>query len=306
MFESVEVIKNKCKEKNIELWELVLEEDSKTGQFTKEEIIENLTKMLEVMEGSANVNLDKPSKTEMGMIDGFAHRMKNYSDNNETITGDFITNAMAMAFSTLESSACMGKIVASPTAGSSGILPAALTSMKNRYNFSTDKLVESMLTAVGVGKIIGRYSSFAGAEGGCQAETGSGAAMAAGAITYLLGGDIDQIFNAASIAYIHVLGLVCDPIAGLVEYPCTFRNASGVVNAFISSDMSLAGIKSIVPFEQVCIAVEEVGSNLPESLRETGLGGLAGTDVGKQIMHEFLEKNKNIGTKTPEKIEVGD
>lgn len=292
MFSKVEDIINRCEESNCELHELVLADELKTSPHTKEEILEQLKEMLVVMEDSAVDNLDEPSFTTMGMIDGFAYKMNEYSKKGETITGEFITEAMAMAFSTLELSAAMGKIVASPTAGSSGVLPAALTSLKKKKNFSDEELVNAMLTAIGVGKIIGRYGSFAGAEGGCQAETGSAASMAAGAITYLYGGSIEQIFHAASIAFIHVLGLVCDPIAGLVEYPCTFRNASGVVNAFISADMTLAGIKSVVPFEEVCQTVGEVGRGLPVHLRETGTGGLAGTDTGRKIRKEFLSCNE--------------
>ena len=193
-----------------------------------------------------------------------------------------------MAFSTLEISAAMGEIVASPTAGSSGILPAILYSLKKREGFSDEKMVDAMLTAIGIGKIIGYYGSFAGAEGGCQAETGSGAAMGAAAACFLYDQSPEVCFHAASFAFLHVLGLVCDPIAGLVEYPCTFRNASGVVNAFISADMAMAGITSIVPFDEVCKAAGEVGATLPEALRETGIGGIAGTETGRKIRKKFF------------------
>ncbi|MFB0972411.1 MAG: L-serine ammonia-lyase, iron-sulfur-dependent, subunit alpha [Tissierellia bacterium] len=294
MFSKVDEILKTCEEKGYELYELVLEEELKTSKLTKEKIRAELEEMLKIMEGSAKANLDSPSKTNMKMIDGFAYKMDQYSKTGNTISGEFMTEAMAMAFSTLELSSSMGLIVASPTAGSSGILPATLASMKKRNNYSDEKLVNAMLTAIGIGKIIGKYGSFAGAEGGCQAETGSASAMAAGAVVYLYGGSVEQSFHAASIAFIHVLGLVCDPIAGLVEYPCTFRNASGVVNAFISADMALAGIKSIVPFDEVCQAVGEVGAGLPATLRETGLGGLAGTNTGREIRKRFLKSNEEL------------
>lgn len=294
MFSKVEEILQECKEKGFELYQLVLEDELRTSKLSEEEIRGNLGQMLEIMEGSAEANLDSPSETNMKMIDGFAYKMDQYSKSGKTITGEFLTEAMAMAFSTLELSSSMGLIVASPTAGSSGILPATLTSLKRRNNYTEEQLVNAMLTAIGIGKIIGRYGSFAGAEGGCQAETGSASAMAAGAIVYLYGGTIEESFHAASIAFIHVLGLVCDPIAGLVEYPCTFRNASGVVNAFISADMALAGIKSIVPFDEVCQAVGEVGAGLPSTLRETGLGGLAGTNTGREIRKKFLKSNEEL------------
>lgn len=294
MFSKVENILNKCRDKGCELYQLVLEEELKTSKLSEEQIRKNLEEMLIIMGESAEANLEVPSETNMKMIDGFAYKMSEYSKNGNTITGEFLTEAMAMAFSTLELSSSMGLIVASPTAGSSGILPATLASLKKRNNYSNEELVNAMLTAVGIGKIIGKYGSFAGAEGGCQAETGSASAMAAGAVVYLYGGTIEQSFHAASFAFIHVLGLVCDPIAGLVEYPCTFRNASGVVNAFISADMALAGITSIVPFDEVCQAVGEVGAGLPATLRETGLGGLAGTDTGRAIRKQFLSSNEEL------------
>lgn len=294
MFSSVEKILNSCQEKNCQLYDLVIEDELKASKSSEEEIREKLAEMLRVMEASAKANIDRVSETQMKMIDGFANKMNIYAKSGESICGEFINLAMASAFSTLELSSSMGKIVASPTAGSSGILPAAFASAKRRKDFSQEELVNAMLTAIGVGKIIGRYSSFAGAEGGCQAETGSGAAMAAGALVYLYGGSIQQVFHAASIAFIHVLGLVCDPIAGLVEYPCTFRNAMGVVNALISADMALAGVTSIVPFEEVCIAVGEVGAGLPTNLRETGLGGLAGTKTGREIRKQFLSYGEEL------------
>lgn len=294
MFDKVENILKACKEQNKEIYELVIEDELKTSKMTEIEIREELTKMFHVMEGSASANLDEPSVTKMKMIDGFAYKMNQYSKTDDTITGQFLTEAMAMAFSTLELSSTMGKMVASPTAGSAGILPAAFLAIKQKKNLSDEEIVNAMLTAVGVGKLIGRYGSFAGAEGGCQAETGSASAMAAAGLVYLYGGSPEQSFHAASFAFIHVLGLVCDPIAGLVEYPCTFRNASGVMNAFISADMALAGITSIVPFDEVCQAVGVVGSGLPASLRETGLGGLADTNTGRKISEEFYKKAKEI------------
>ena len=222
------------------------------------------------------------------MIDGFAKKFMEYKETGKSIVGDFLVEAMAMAFSTSECNAAMGKIAAAPTAGSSGIMPAAMTSARKRYNFDDETMIKGLLTAIGIGQIIGKYATFAGAEGGCQAECGSASAMAASAITAMLGGTPDQALQAASISLINVMGLVCDPIAGLVEYPCTFRNASGVMNAFISADMALAGIKSIVPFEETVQAMASVGHLLDESLRETGLGGIAGTKTGQSIRREFL------------------
>lgn len=288
MFRKAGEVIEECQRRNLHIKDLVLEEELKSSQINKDDILFNLRQMFKVMEESATGNLNHETKTAMRMIDGFAKKMNTYSQKGKSITGSFITEAMAMAFSTLEISAAMGEIVASPTAGSSGILPAILYSLKKREGFSDEKMVDAMLTAIGIGKIIGYYGSFAGAEGGCQAETGSGAAMGAAAACYLYDQSPEVCFHAASFAFLHVLGLVCDPIAGLVEYPCTFRNASGVVNAFISADMAMAGITSIVPFDEVCKAAGDVGATLPESLRETGIGGIAGTETGRRIRKKFF------------------
>lgn len=288
MFRKAGDVIEECERRGLHIKDLVLEEELKSSQINKDDILFNLTEMFKVMEESATGNLNNESKTAMGMIDGFAKKMNTYSKEGKSITGSFVTEAMAMAFSTLEISAAMGEIVASPTAGSSGILPAILYSLKKREGFSDEKMVDAMLTAIGIGKIIGYYGSFAGAEGGCQAETGSGAAMGAAAACFLYDQSPEVCFHAASFAFLHVLGLVCDPIAGLVEYPCTFRNASGVVNAFISADMAMAGITSIVPFDEVCKAAGEVGATLPEALRETGIGGIAGTETGRKIRKKFF------------------
>lgn len=283
---------NLCEEKKARIYDLVLEKEVEKSNRSREEIFNEMKSFIEVMEESAEETIKNPKVTYTGMIDGFAKKMNDYNEKmeEESVTGSFIVRAMAMAFSTLESSAAMGKIVASPTAGAAGILPATILSMKEKFSHTEDELTKGLLTAVGIGMFVGRYGNFSGAEGGCQAETGSAAAMAAAAIVELRGGTVEQCFHAASIALINILGLVCDPIAGLVEYPCTFRNANGVINGMISADMALAGVTSIVPFEEVVQAMNEVGNQLPASLRETGLGGLAGTKTGKDIRERFLNQ----------------
>ncbi len=287
MYFKVQEIIDYCERENKSIGQMVIEDAAKDEEGQKE-ILKELKEMLDVMESSATETLENPVKSKTGMIDGFAKMMQDYKNKGESLSGDFIINAMSMAFSTLETSANMGKIVASPTAGSSGILPAAFMSMKRRYNLSEEDLLMGMAASIGTGQIIGYYANFSGAEGGCQAETGSASAMAAAGIVQMMGGTPEQSFHAASICLVNILGLVCDPIAGLVEYPCTFRNANGVVNALISSDMALAGVKSVVPFEEVCIALQEVGERMPPSLRETGIGGLAGTPTGQRISDEVF------------------
>ena len=277
-----------CKKDKIHIYDLVLREETKTLKMTEEEMKDKLREILEVMKSSSKETLEKSYGTECKMIDGFAKMMNDYQKEKDPLTSKFLVRAMAMAFSTSETNANMGTIAAAPTAGSSGIVPAALISAKEKYDLDDEVLINGLLTSIGIGQIIGKYATFAGAEGGCQAECGSASAMAAAAVVEMIGGSPEAALNAASITLINVMGLACDPIAGLVEYPCTFRNASGVMNAFISADMALAGIKSIVPFDEVCQAMGEVGHLLHESIRETGLGGLAGTKTGQKIRAKFL------------------
>ncbi|QQK07481.1 L-serine ammonia-lyase, iron-sulfur-dependent, subunit alpha [Miniphocaeibacter halophilus] len=277
-----------CKDNNKSIADIVLEDEIKSSGETEEIIIEKLLNMLEVMEQSAKKFLEVESVTNLGMIDGFAKKANDYALKDEGLLSKENIQAMAMAFSTLEFSSSMGKIVASPTAGSSGIIPAAIFRYKaTNKDVDNRKLVDALLTSVGIGQIIGRYANFAGAEGGCQAECGSASAMASAALVFLKGGSIEEILNAASITLVNILGLVCDPIAGLVEYPCTFRNASGVINAILSADLALAGIKSLVPFEEVTQAMNEVGKSMSYTLKETSLGGLAATKTGEKIKKEF-------------------
>ena len=277
-----------CKKDNIHIYDLVLSEETKALHMTEEEMKDKLKGILGVMRGSSQETLGKSFETEYKMIDGFAKMMNDYQKEKDPLTSKFLVRAMAMAFSTSETNANMGTIAAAPTAGSSGIMPAALMAAKEKYDLDDEVLINGLLTSIGIGQIIGKYATFAGAEGGCQAECGSASAMAAAALVEMLGGSPEEALNAASITLINVMGLACDPIAGLVEYPCTFRNASGVMNSFISADMALAGIKSIVPFDEVCQAMGEVGHLLHESIRETGLGGLAGTKTGQEIRAKFL------------------
>lgn len=277
-----------CDKDNIHIYDLVLQGETKALKMTEEEMKNKIREILEVMKGSSQETLEKSFETEYKMIDGFAKMMNDYQKEKDPLTSKFLVRAMAMAFSTSETNANMGTIAAAPTAGSSGIMPAALMAAKEKYGLDDEVLINGLLTSIGIGQIIGKYATFAGAEGGCQAECGSASAMAAAALVEMLGGSPEEALHAASITLINVMGLACDPIAGLVEYPCTFRNASGVMNSFISADMALAGVKSIVPFDEVCQAMGEVGHLLHESIRETGLGGLAGTKTGQEIRAKFL------------------
>lgn len=287
MFNTQNIFINYCKEKDMRFHEVVFELEQKEFGENSESFLNYLQCILDTMKASATKSQSETLTTKFKMIDGFSNKMFDYSKKSP-IVGEDLARAMSYAFSTSEVNASMGKIVAAPTAGASGIIPAVLLFAKEKYDFNDEILIQGLLASIGVGKFIGKYGNFSGAQGGCQAETGSGAAMAAGAMVEMMGGTPEEVFTAASIALINVLGLVCDPIAGLVEYPCTFRNASGMMNALISSDMALAGIRSVVPFEEVVQAMQEVGNLMDEDLRETGMGGLAGTKTGIKIRKEFL------------------
>lgn len=292
MLNTAKEIIDVCNKRGIKIYDLVLEEEIKNSRTTEEEIRKKLDDVIDVMYSSATKNLTNEEETEYKMIDGFSKKTYEYALSGNSIVGEFLTKAMAMAFSTSEVNASMGKIVAAPTAGSSGIMPAMLVAAAEKYNFDRTTIQNGFLTSIGIGQVIAKYATFAGAEGGCQAECGSASAMAASAIVEMLGGTPQQALHAASITIINVLGLVCDPIAGLVQYPCTFRNASGVVNAFISADLALAGVESLVPFDEVVIAMGEVGNSMIEALRETGLGGLAGSKTGQRIRRDFLKEGE--------------
>lgn len=298
MFNTAKDIIETCEKENKKIYDLVIADEIIVSKTTEEAIRSKLDETLKVMVSSATGNLNKVTESKFNMIDGFAKKAYEFANNpdesniikNKPMIGDFAMEAMAMAFSTSEINCAMGEIVAAPTAGSAGILPAAMVAAHNKYNFDQTTMQNGLLTAIGIGQIIAKYATFAGAEGGCQAECGAASAMAAAALTEMRGGSAEECLNAASITLINVMGLVCDPIAGLVQFPCTFRNASGVINAITSSDIALAGIKSIVPFDQVVQAMGEVGHMLNEDLRETGLGGIAGTKTGCKIREEFLNE----------------
>lgn len=279
-----------CKEQNKTIYELQLDQEMEASDMTKEEIYDYLRKTYEIMKKSANAGLAEPITSMSGMTGKNAFKVNDYSMNSKSISGSLITKAMARALSTSEVNASMGRIVAAPTAGASGILPATLVTMQDEFDYSDEEILNALLTASAVGEIIAVNATISGAEGGCQAECGAAAAMAAAAIIELRGGSIDDIFTAASFALKNIMGLICDPVCGLVEYPCNLRNASGVVNAIISADLTLAGVEALIPFDETVGAMGNVGKELPVSLKETAIGGIAGTETAQRLYEEFLDK----------------
>ncbi|AKA70994.1 L-serine ammonia-lyase, iron-sulfur-dependent, subunit alpha [Clostridium scatologenes] len=277
-----------CKEKKLSIWEYTLKEEAKETNLTVEEVFEKMRKNLIVMQNSAEYGLKNEVISVSGLIGGDAYKLDKYSKTGKTLTGDFMVKAMARALSCSEVNAAMGKIVAAPTAGSCGIMPATIISAGEKLNKTEDELVKALFTATGVGIIIAKNATMAGAEGGCQAECGSAAAMASAAVVEMMGGTPEQALNAAAIVIKNILGLVCDPIAGLVEVPCAKRNASGTVSALTTADMVMGGVCSKIPFDDTVSAMYKVGKQLPCELRETALGGLAITETGLKLKKQVL------------------
>ncbi len=274
----------RCAELDIPLSELVLRREVQDSGLSREEIRGKMGERLDIMTAAAHRALTEDVRSLSGLTGGDAKLLENARASGSLLCGDVVGRAMALALSCSEVNASMGIIVAAPTAGSCGIIPGALLAAASASpSPDREKLIDALLTASGAGQIISKHATVAGAEGGCQAECGSAAAMAAAGIVELRGGSPEQSFAAAGMTLKNVLGLVCDPVAGLVEVPCAKRNVSGAVNALICADMALAGVRSVIPFDEVVGAMYRVGRAMPRELRETALGGLAATPTAQEI-----------------------
>ncbi len=273
--------------------EITIEREIELYGLSRDEVMDKMKQNLEVMRESATRGLTESIRSVGGIIGGDAKRVMDYvKSGKKTLCGPTINTAAAMALSSSEVNASMGKICASATAGSCGIVPAAVLSAAETFGSTEEEILDALFTAGGVGIIIATNATVSGAEGGCQAECGSAAAMAAAAMVQMAGGTPDQSLHSGAAALKNVLGLVCDPIAGLVEAPCAKRNSSGVINAMISADLALAGVKSVIPFDEVVEAMFEVGKSLPMELRETALGGVAATKTGKELERRIFGDRK--------------
>ena len=235
----------------------------------------------------AQAGYDGAQRSQSGMVGGDGARLRAYAGSGRTICGEYVAGVIAQAVEMGESNACMKCIVAAPTAGSCGVLPAVLLPYQQREGLEDAAMVRALYVAGAIGQVIAEKASIAGAAGGCQAEIGTASAMGAAALCYLAGGSAAAVCHAAAIALKSLMGLVCDPVAGLVEVPCVKRNAAGAMIAMSSADMALAGVRSAVPPDEVIDAMREVGDRMDVSLRETGLGGVAGTPFG-QTMRERM------------------
>lgn len=267
-------------------WQVVLDTDMEERQVTAEASIEKMRATWRAMLESVET-YQGDRRSVSGLAGGDGARMRAYAETGETLCGPYLREVIATALCVGESNACMRKIVAAPTAGACGVLPAVLVPLYQEGRAGEEEIVKALYVSAGIGAVIGYRASIAGASGGCQAEIGSASAMAAGALTALRGGDAQQIGHAVAMALKNLMGLICDPIAGLVEVPCVKRNVIGAVNAVSCADMALAGIRSRVPVDEVIDCMGEVGSRLPVEFRETALGGLAATPFGQSVKQQM-------------------
>ena len=293
-YHSIRQLEELCKTEQKPVWKIVLKAEQTETDETEKQIFERMRQMYHEMK-AADEGYAAELRSASGMAGGDGEKMHRFNVTGKNLCSGYMALAMEKALKMGESNACMKRIVAAPTAGSCGVIPAVLISYEEVVAESEesgddpaeDRMVQALFTAAGIGKVIAENASIAGASGGCQAETGSAAAMAAGALTELCGGTPEMVFHAAAMALKNVMGLVCDPVGGLVECPCVKRNAIGAANALVSCDMALAGITSLIPIDEVVDAMKAVGYEMHPDLRETARGGLAATPTGKALAEKL-------------------
>ena len=288
--DSMREIFDRMAEEGKPFWEIVLETDMEERQVSRSQSMAKMLTMWQAMVDAAD-NYTGRRRSVSGLVGGDGMKMRQYNLRGEAMTGGYVSEVIAEALSMAESNACMGRIVAAPTAGACGVLPAVLLPLCKYEELSQHQLLEALYVASGIGAVIAYRACIAGASGGCQAEIGTASAMAAGALVALRGGDGQQIGHAVAMALKNLMGLVCDPVAGLVEVPCVKRNVIGAVNAVSVADMAMAGITSQIPVDEVIDAMGEVGRRMPVEFRETALGGLAATPTGLAIQEKMRKGN---------------
>lgn len=273
-YESIEDILELCRAMELPFWEVVLRAEEERGDMSRTAILQEVLRRIQIFRDSVRTGLDDKGKTPSGMSGGDAVIIR---DSSIALLGEFPRTALSFAIAVSEANAKMYRVVACPTAGSCGIMPGCFVAMETVYEMTEEQLVHGFLAAAGIGNVITNVAGVSGAVGGCQAECGSAAAMAAGGIVAAMGGDEEQIAHAATLALKNVLGLVCDPVAGLVEVPCIKRNGMHAVHSITAAQMALSGVKSVIPADEVILAMKHIGAAMPSSLRETSEGGLAVT-----------------------------
>lgn len=291
LFDDFSSWKSYCESAGLAFYEPVLEYEEKQKSRKPEETWKGLENAYNVMRDAIKSGLEEEMVSRSGMVNNGGKKV--FGNTLHVLNHDF-QKLVARAIAAKEVNSCMGRIVAAPTAGASGILPGVLFTLQEIHNLDDRKIYEGMLVAAGIGLVIEKRASVAGAVGGCQAETGSAAAMASGAIVYCLDGNIDQILNAVAITIQCTLGLVCDPVAGLVEVPCIVRNASAATIAFSSAQIALSEVDSVIPVDECVEAMGEIGQSMENRYKETALGGLAATKTGQQISKRVLIQDIEI------------
>ena len=285
-YQSMEEAYERCERDSLEFWKAVQLEDAHERGVSEEDSWNQMKYMWQAMlDGLDAYEPDLMSRS--GLVGTEGAKMDAYRKSAEPLCGDYIAKVISNALKMGCNNACMKRIVAAPTAGACGVLPAVLVTYYREFEVSEEKMIEAMYVAAGVGQIIANRAYLAGASGGCQAEIGSGSGMAAAAICHVRGGETEQLGHACAMALKNLMGLVCDPVAGLVEVPCVKRNVVGAVNALSAADMSLAGIISQIPADQVIDAMKEVGDKMDVTLRETALGGVAMSPRGQEVSDEL-------------------
>ncbi|MDO4295418.1 MAG: L-serine ammonia-lyase, iron-sulfur-dependent, subunit alpha [bacterium] len=287
-YKSVEELVEAAIRSGKKISEIVLCEQAESLDKSEVEVYETMAASFQVMKRSVVEGMDENLRSASGLSGGAAAKMRKAVEEGRNHFGSLFGSAMSMALAVSEYNSCMGQIVAAPTAGSCGILPAALISVMTEKQIPERDIVMSLFTAAGVGMVIAKNASISGAEGGCQAECGSASAMAACALTEVLGGTPHMVCTSCAIALKNILGLVCDPVAGLVEVPCIKRNAMGVANAFTACELACAGITSAIPTEEVILAMKRIGDQMSSTLKETAEGGLAATPTGCRLCRQIF------------------
>ena len=280
--DSIREILDEANASGTSFWEVVLQADMEERQVTREASMAKMLTTWMAMQEAADAYTGT-RKSVSGLVGGDGMKMRQYNFRGEALSGGYVSEVIAEALSMAESNACMRRIVACPTAGACGVMPAVMLPLVKNYDIKQRQILEALYVASGVGIVIAKKACIAGASGGCQAEIGTASAMAAAALVKLRGGSDETAAHAVAMALANLMGLVCDPIAGLVEVPCVKRNVIGAVNAVSAADMAMAGIESFVPVDEVIEAMGEVGRHMPVEYRETALGGLANTPTGRAV-----------------------
>lgn len=264
-----------CKEYDKPISQIMMDRECEMTEKPLDEIRSRMAVSLQIMKDATKEAINQPSQSMGGLIGGESRKLSDLQSSGKNIAGNLISKAIAYSMGVLEVNASMGLIVAAPTAGSSGVIPGVLLALQEEYDFTDDQIIDALFTCSAIGYLAMLNATVAGAVGGCQAEIGAAAAMAAAAVVELMGGTPEQCTDAASTVLMNMLGLVCDPVGGLVEYPCQNRNASGASNAIVAAEISLAGIHQLIPLDEMMDIMYTVGKKLPAELRETALGGCA-------------------------------